>query len=90
MHQFQKSRIKLLEELRDLVTETLREGQAVAISRDIRRYNRMLKALRKEIDKWITEMMETEKLREQERRLNEEKRKKVEEYYVSDPSDRNQ
>ena len=89
MLQFQKSRIKLLEELKDLVTESLTESRQV-LSRDLRRRNRTLKGIRKEIDKWIAEMVEAEKLREKERRLNEEKRKKVEEYYVSDPSDRNQ
>ena len=89
MHQFQKSRIKLLEELKDLVTESLTESRQV-LSRDLRRRNLNLKGIRKEIDGWITEMVATEKLRNQERRLNEEKRKKVEEYYVNDPSDRNQ
>jgi malate synthase len=89
MRQFQKSRIKLLEELKDLVTESLTESRQV-LSRDLRRRNRTLKGIRKEIDKWIDEMVETGKLKEQDRRLNEEKRKKVEEYYASDPSDRNQ
>ena len=89
MHQFQKSRIKLLEELKDLVTESLTESRQV-LSRDLRRRNLNLKGIRKEIDGWITEMVATEKLRNQERRLNEEKRKKVEEYYVNDPSYRNQ
>ena len=78
MHQFQKNRIKLLEELKDLVTESLTTSQQY-LSRDIRRRNRELKGIRKEIDKWINELAETEKLREQERRLNEEKRKKAHE-----------
>ena len=78
MHQFQKSRIKLLEEVKDLVTENLTESRQI-LSRDIRRHNRTLKGIRKEIDKWINEMVETEKLKEQERRLNEEKRKKAHE-----------
>ena len=78
MHQFQKSRIKLLEELKDLVTESLTESRQY-LSRDTRKRNRTLKGIRKEVDKWINEMVETEKLREQERRLNEEKRKKAHE-----------
>lgn len=89
MHQFQKSRIKLLEEVKDLVSESLTESRQF-LSRDIRRRNRTLRGIRKEIDKWINGMVETEKLKEQERRLNEEKRKEAEKYYVSDPSDRNQ
>lgn len=68
----------MLEELKDLVTESLTESRQV-LSRDTRRHNRTLKGIRKEIDIWITEMVETEKLREQERRLNEERRKKAHE-----------
>ena len=78
MHQFQKSRIKLLEELKTLVAESLTESRQV-LSRDLRKRNRELKGIRKEIAKWITEMVETDKLKEQERRLNEEKRKKAHE-----------
>ena len=78
MHQFQKNRIKLLEELKDLVTENLTESRQF-LSRDIRRRNRELKGIRKEIAKWINEMVETEKLKEQERRLNEERRKEAHE-----------
>lgn len=89
MHQFQKSRVKLLEELKNLVTETLREGHEF-VSRDIRRRNRTLKAIRKEVSKWITEMIDMEKLQAQQRRYNEEQRKKAEEYYASDPSNRDQ
>ena len=74
MHKFQKSRIKLLEELKDLVTESLTESRQV-LSRDLRKRNQTLKGIRKEITEWINEMVETEKLKKQERRLNEEKRK---------------
>jgi hypothetical protein len=77
MHQFQKSRIKLLEELKDLVTESLTESNQF-LSRDIRRRNRTLKGIRKEVDAWINEMVETEKLRTAERRHAEEKRKEAE------------
>lgn len=77
MHQFQKSRIKLLEELHDLVSTTLTEGRDT-LSRDIRRYNRKLKAVRKEIKTWISEMVENEKRIAAERRFNEEKRKEAE------------
>jgi cell shape-determining protein MreC len=78
MHQFQKSRIKLLEEVRDLVSESLTKSRQ-QLSSDLRRRNRTLKGIRKEIDEWIDEMVAIEKLREQERRLNEEKRKKAHE-----------
>ena len=78
MHQFQKSRVVLLEELKDLVTQTLTEGRPVAVTRDIRRYNRTLKAIRKEIDKWITEMIATEKLLAAQKREDERKKKETE------------
>ena len=86
MHQFQKSRVKLLESLKDLVTETLTEGHDF-ITRDIRRRNRTLKAIRKEVSKWITEMIDMEKLQEQERRFNEEKRKEAEANAVARSND---
>ena len=60
MHQFQKSRIKLLEELKDLVTESLTESRQY-LSRDLRKRNRTLKGIRKEIDKWINELAEVKK-----------------------------
>lgn len=68
----------MLEELKTLVAESLTESRQV-LSRDLRKRNRELKGIRKEIAKWITEMVETDKLKEQERRLNEEKRKKAHE-----------
>ena len=86
MRQFQKSRIKLLEELKDLVTEALTEGREY-ITRDIRRRNRTLKAIRKEVSKWMTEMIDMEKLKEQERRYNEEKRKEAEANAVARSND---
>ena len=78
MHQFQKSRIKLLEELKDLVSESLTESRQY-LSRDIRRRNRTLRGIRKEVGNWIEQLVTEEKLQEQERRWNEEKRKKAQE-----------
>ena len=66
-----------MESLKDLVSETLTEGHEF-ITRDIRRRNRTLKAIRKEISKWITEMIDMEKLQAQQRRYDEEKRKEAE------------
>jgi hypothetical protein len=55
----------LLEELKDLVTESLTESRQV-LSRDLRRRNRTLKGIRKEIDKWITEMEVVESIKKSE------------------------
>ena len=65
MRQFQKNRIKLLEELKTLVTESLTESRQI-LSRDIRRRNRTLKGIRKEIDKWINEMEIIENIKKSE------------------------
>ena len=70
MHPFQKNRIKLLEELHELVNENLSHDPEF-ITRDIKRYNRKLKAMRNTLKEWIGEMVTEEKLREQERRHNE-------------------
>lgn len=48
-----------MEELKTLVTESLTESRQF-VSRDIRRRNRKLKGIRKEIDKWIDELKEAE------------------------------
>ena len=61
MHQFQKSRISLLEELQELVSENL-SHEHVFITHDIRRYNRKLKAMRKTVQEWLKQLVTEEKL----------------------------
>jgi len=82
MHQFQKSRIKLLAEIQDLITESFIESSRI-LSRDMRRRNRTLRGLRKEVDNWINEMTDAEKLQEKKRRLNKERRKKSHELLIN-------
>lgn len=77
MNQFRKNRIKLLEELHELVSKALTESHDY-LTRDIKRYNRKLKVVRKEVGTWISEMVQNEKLAAAERRHNEEKRKENE------------
>ena len=84
MRQFQKNRIVLLEELKDLVTESLSVGHEF-VSRDVRRRNLKLKAIRKELSKWINEATETEKLLATERRHDAERRKKADELRTNPP-----
>jgi hypothetical protein len=77
MHQFQRNRIVLLTELHALVSDNLsREHEFV--TRDIKRYNRKLKAMRNTLKEWIGQLVTEEKLREQERRHDEELRKQAE------------
>lgn len=89
MHQFQKSRVHLLTELQELVTRNLSEAHEY-VTRDVRRYNRKLKALRRTLKEWAAEIVVEEKLKKQSAAYMEEQRKKTEEYYASDPSNRDQ
>jgi excinuclease UvrABC helicase subunit UvrB len=89
MHQFQKSRIVLLEEFQKLVSESL-SREPEFITHDIRRYNRKLKAMRRAIQEWMGELTVMEKLKKQSGEYLEEQRKKTEEYYASDPCNRDQ
>lgn len=82
MHQFQKSRIVLLKELQELVSKNLSHEHEF-ITRDIRRYNRKLKAMRKTVREWLEQLVTEEKLREQERRHNEELLKQSEKALVA-------
>jgi hypothetical protein len=61
MHQFQKSRIILLEELQELVSENLYHEHEF-VTHDIRRYNRKLKAMRKTVQEWLKQLVTEEKL----------------------------
>lgn len=89
MHQFQKSRAALLSELQDLVSRNLSEAHEY-VTRDVRRYNRKLKAMRKALKEWAAELVVEEKLKKQSADYMEERRKKTEKYYASDPSNRDQ
>jgi hypothetical protein len=61
MKPFQKSRLALLEELRELVSDALTESHATRFgTMNEKRQNRKLKLIRKEVDKWIEEMEEEE------------------------------
>jgi len=54
-----KSKIDLLEELRDFVSNALTDSHATRFgSISEKRRNRKLKRLRKEVDKWIDELEE--------------------------------
>jgi hypothetical protein len=79
MQQFLKNRIKVLEYLKDLVSNILTE-EHVVLSRDIRRRNRILKSIRKKISEWIIEIEDEEKRKESERRREREERKISEMY----------
>lgn len=89
MHQFQKSRVLLLKELQQLVQSELGKAHDF-VTRDVRRYNRKLKAIRKSLSEWASELVVEEKLKKQSADYLEEQRKKTEEYYASDPSNRDQ
>ena len=89
MRPFQKSKIELLEELRELVQEARRWGSERSLISE-RRHNRKLLLLRREIDRWKKELVSEEKLKKQSAEYLEEQRKKTEAYYASDPSNRDQ
>lgn len=60
-----KSKIDLLEELRDFMSEALTNSHATRFGTiSEKRRNRKLKRLRKEVDKWIDELEEKDKLDE--------------------------
>lgn len=65
MRQYQKSKIDLLEELRDFVSDALTASHATRFGNvSEKRHNRKLKRLRKEVDKWIEELEKKDKLDE--------------------------
>lgn len=77
MRPFQKSKIELLKELRELVREArMQHSERSLISE--RRHNRKMLLLRREIDRWTRELVKEEKLREQERQHNAELTKQME------------
>lgn len=60
-----KSKIDLLEELRDFVSDALTASHATRFGNvSEKRHNRKLKRLRKEVDKWIEELEKKDKLDE--------------------------
>ncbi len=75
MKPYQKSRLKLLEELEEIVSDEVTKRHGVRFdNKDEKRAYRKMKLIGKELDKWIKEMKRDEKLRKQERELNEQKR----------------
>jgi len=87
MLSFKKDRVALLKALRDLVTEGIRNSDvSVDLDEEVaelltevkdRRRVRKLKTIRRELDKFIDEVVSQRKLLEAEWRYNEEKRIKL-------------
>ncbi len=77
MRPFQKSKIELLKELRELIKEARQQHAERSLISE-RRFNRKMVLLRREIDRWVKELVNEEKLREQERQHNEVLRKQME------------
>lgn len=100
MPNFKKDNVVLLKVLRNLVKENIDASKVnMVMEQDVAEYItemtdkrriRKLKELNRALDKYIAEVVSFEKLKEQSAAYMEQQRKKTEEYYASDPSNRDQ
>ena len=77
MSQKREKRIKLLKEIREIVGKGVETDRDV-IDRDVRRENRKLRGILKEIEEWQGDLEQMQKLVKAQHRLDEEKRKEAE------------
>lgn len=100
MRKLEKNKMALLKALMDLVKENLNfadvreelDSEVAELITDLkdRKRLRRLKEIKRELEKLIVETVSFEKLREQTSQDMEIERKRVKEYYASDPSNRDQ